>query len=64
MNRAAVGLAELGVSTIDAVVSLLVYIVVPDLTITGPVLYFLVGGAHVKPSSTRLRAGSRRTTRQ
>jgi hypothetical protein len=28
MNRAAVGLAELGVSTIDAVVSLLVFVVV------------------------------------
>jgi len=45
---AAVGLAELGLSTTDAVVSLLVFVVVASLTIAGPVLYYWVGGAHAK----------------
>ena len=45
---AAVGLAELGLPTSDAVVSLIVFVVVASLTIAGPVVYYLVGGAQAK----------------
>ena len=41
---AGVGLAQLGLSTSDALVSLLVFIVVGSLTIAGPVVYCLLGG--------------------
>lgn len=41
---AGVGLAELGLSTSDTLVSLLVYVIVGSLTIGGPVVYYLVGG--------------------
>ena len=49
---AGAGLAQLGLSTSDALVSLLVFIVVGSLTIAGPVVYYLVGGADAE---TRLR---------
>jgi hypothetical protein len=45
---AAAGLAQLGLSTGDAVVSLVVFILVGSLTIAGPVVYYLVGGDHAK----------------
>ena len=45
---AASGLAQLGLSTTDAVVSLLIFLVVASLTIALPVLYYLVGGDHAK----------------
>ena len=45
---AAAGLAQLGLSTSDAVVSLVVFILVGSLTIAGPVVYHLVGGDHAK----------------
>jgi threonine/homoserine/homoserine lactone efflux protein len=45
---AAAGLAQLGLSTTDAVVSLIVFVVVGSLTIAGPVVYYLVGGDHAK----------------
>jgi threonine/homoserine/homoserine lactone efflux protein len=45
---AATGLAQLGVSTPDAVVSLIVFVVVGSLTIAGPVVYYLLGGDHAK----------------
>jgi hypothetical protein len=45
---AAAGLAQLGLSTADAVVSLVVFVVVGSLTIAGPVVYYLVGGDHAK----------------
>jgi hypothetical protein len=45
---AAAGLAQLGLSTKDAVVSLIVFILVGSLTIGGPVVYYLVGGEHAK----------------
>ena len=45
---AATGLAQLGLSTTDAVVSLIVFVVVGSLTITGPVVYYLLGGDHAK----------------
>jgi threonine/homoserine/homoserine lactone efflux protein len=41
---AATGLAQLGLSTTDAVVSLIVFVVIGSLTITGPVIYYLLGG--------------------
>jgi hypothetical protein len=41
---AAAGLAQLGLSTTDAVVSLIVFVVIGSLTIAGPVVYYLVGG--------------------
>lgn len=45
---AAAGLAQLGLSTTDAVVSLIVFVVVASLTIAGPVVYYLVGGDKAK----------------
>lgn len=45
---AAAGLAQLGLSTGDAVVSLIVFVVVGSLTIAGPVVYHLVGGDRAK----------------
>ena len=42
---AAAGLAQLGLSTTDAVVSIVVFVVLASLTIAVPVLYYLVGGA-------------------
>jgi hypothetical protein len=41
---AAAGLAQLSVSTTDALVALVVFVVVASLTIAGPVVYYLVGG--------------------
>ncbi|HEY6566260.1 MAG TPA: GAP family protein [Actinomycetota bacterium] len=52
---AAVGLAQLGISTTDAVVSLIVFVVVASLTIAVPVVYFLVGGAHAKAKLDSLK---------
>ena len=52
---AAVGLAELGLPTSDAVVSLIVFVVVASLTIAGPVVYYLVGGAHAKAELDSLK---------
>jgi Sap-like sulfolipid-1-addressing protein len=45
---AGVALAELGLSTGDALVSLVVYVVVGSLTIAGPVVYYLMGGERAK----------------
>jgi threonine/homoserine/homoserine lactone efflux protein len=45
---AATGLAQLGLSTTDAVVSLIVFVAVASLTIAGPVVYYLLGGEHAK----------------
>jgi hypothetical protein len=45
---AAAGLAQLGLSTTDAVVSLIVFVVLGSITIAGPVVYYLVGGEHAK----------------
>ena len=48
---AGAGLAALGLSTGDSLVSLLVFVIVGSLTIAGPVVYYLVGG---KDAETRL----------
>ena len=45
---AGAGLAGLGLSTGDAVGSLVVFVVVGSLTIAGPVVYYLIGGAGAK----------------
>jgi hypothetical protein len=45
---AAAGLAQLGISTTDAVVSLVVFVVIASVTIAGPVLYSLAGGERAK----------------
>jgi threonine/homoserine/homoserine lactone efflux protein len=45
---AGASLAQLGLSTTDAVVSLIVFVIVGSLTIAGPVVYYLVGGDHAK----------------
>ena len=45
---AGVALVELGLSTTDALVSLIVYVVVGSLTIAGPVVYYLIGGDRAK----------------
>lgn len=45
---AAAGVAQLGISTDDAVVSLVVFVVIGSLTIGGPVLYYLLGGERAR----------------
>ena len=45
---AAAGLAQLGLSTGDAVASLIVFVVVGSLTIAAPVAYYFLGGDHAK----------------
>jgi threonine/homoserine/homoserine lactone efflux protein len=45
---AATGLAQLGPSTSEAVVALIVFVVIGSLTIAGPVIYYLLGGEHAK----------------
>jgi len=52
---AATGLAQLGLSTTDAVVSLIVFVVVGSLTIAGPVLYYLLGGEKAKAELDQLK---------
>jgi threonine/homoserine/homoserine lactone efflux protein len=45
---ATTGVAQLGISTGDAVVSLVVFVLIASVTIAGPVVYFLVGGEKAK----------------
>jgi threonine/homoserine/homoserine lactone efflux protein len=52
---AATGLAQLGLTTTDVVVSLIVFVVVGSLTIAGPVLYYLLGGEHAKTELDQLK---------
>lgn len=52
---AATGLAQLGLSTTDAVVSLIVFVAVSSLTIAGPVVYYLLGGEHAKAALDELK---------
>ena len=49
------GVAQLGLSTTDAFVSLLVFVIVGSLTITIPVLYYLLGGARAKEQLNDLK---------
>jgi threonine/homoserine/homoserine lactone efflux protein len=52
---AATGLAQLGLPTTDAVVSLVVFVIVGSLTIAGPVAYYLVGGEKAKAELEELK---------
>jgi hypothetical protein len=52
---AATGVAQLGLSTTDAVVSLIVFVVVGSVTIAGPVGYYLLGGEHAKAQLEQLK---------
>ncbi|HEX7521458.1 MAG TPA: GAP family protein [Acidimicrobiia bacterium] len=52
---AAAGLAQLGLSTSDAVVSLIVFVVVGSLTIAGPVVYYFLGGERAKAELDSLK---------
>jgi threonine/homoserine/homoserine lactone efflux protein len=45
---AAAGLAQLGLSTSDAIVAIAVFVAIASLTIIGPVLYALFGGSHAR----------------
>ena len=52
---AAAGLAQLGLSTSEAVVSLIVFVVVGSLTIAGPVAYYFLGGERAKAALDSLK---------
>lgn len=52
---AAAGLAQLGLSTGDAVVSLVVFVLLASLTIAGPVVYYVLGGARAKQKLDELK---------
>jgi hypothetical protein len=52
---AGAGLAQLGLSTADAVVSLIVFVVVGSLTIIGPVVYYELGGARARSGLNELK---------
>ena len=52
---AASGLAQLGLSTTDVVVSIVVFVILGSLTIAGPVVYYLVGGESAKGALTELK---------
>jgi threonine/homoserine/homoserine lactone efflux protein len=45
---AATGLAQLDLSTVDVVVSLIVFVIVATVTIAGPVAYYVLGGDNAK----------------
>ena len=45
---AAAGLAQLGLSTSEAIVSTIVFIVIASSTVAGPVIYYFLGGEHAK----------------
>jgi hypothetical protein len=52
----AAGLAQLGLSTSDAIVATAVFVLLGSVTIAGPVLYALVGGARVRASLDSAKA--------
>ena len=52
---AAAGLAQLGVSTTTAIVSLIVCVLLASVTIAGPVVYYLLGGVHAKSELDELK---------
>ena len=52
---AATGLAQLGLSTADAVGSIVVFVIVGSLTIAVPVVYYLAGGEHAKTELDALK---------
>jgi len=52
----AAGLAQLGVSTGDAVVALIAFVVLGSLTVVGPVVYYLVGSESAKAALDELKS--------
>ena len=52
---AATGLAQLGLSTNEAIVSLIVFVVVASVTIAGPVAYHRFGGEHARGALDELK---------
>lgn len=52
---AGAGLAQLGLSTTDAVVSLIVFVILASLTIAGPVVYYQLGGEPAKARLDKLK---------
>lgn len=52
---AATGVAQLGLSTTDAVVSLIVFVVLASVTIAIPVIYDLIGGERAAATLDRLK---------
>ncbi len=52
---AAAGLAQLGISTGDAVVAIVVFVIIGSLTIAGPVVYYLAGGEGARSTLTELK---------
>jgi Sap, sulfolipid-1-addressing protein len=52
----AAGLAQLGLSTSDAIVATAVFVLLGSVTIAGPVLYALVGGASARASLDAAKA--------
>jgi len=61
---AAAGLAQLGLSTGDVVVALIVFIVVASVTIATPVIYARRGGPRAEATLDDIKAGWRTTTRR
>ena len=61
---AAAGLAQLGLSSTDAVVSLIVFVIVASLTIAGPVVYYLLGGENAKAVLDELKGWLTRAQRR
>lgn len=53
---AAVGVAQLGLSSTDAIVSFFVFVVLGSLTIAGPVIYYLVGGESARTHLDALKS--------
>ena len=53
---ASTSLAQLGLETADAVVSLIVFVVVGSITIALPVVYYLVGGDRAHATLDNLKA--------
>ncbi|HEX4435062.1 MAG TPA: GAP family protein [Acidimicrobiales bacterium] len=53
---AAAGLAQLGLSTSDAIVAIVVFVAIGSLTIVGPVLYALFGGEKARSSLDSAKA--------
>jgi hypothetical protein len=52
----AAGLAQLGLSTSDAIVATVVFVILGSLSIAAPVLYALVGGAKARASLESAKA--------
>jgi hypothetical protein len=53
---AAAGLGQLGISTSDAVVALVVFVVLASVSIAGPVLYALLGGEGARATLDELKS--------